>query len=324
MKLNNKGFAITSILYAVLILFLSLIAALLMLMGNRKLVLDKYKNEVKENLNNSAETYGARVQIASDATYVRIYENEFLNYDFKSNVSGCLNSSNGNSSEDSLCSSNETDITHLLNYKVYDEAGNEVISFTTDVLSGENDFKAEVVKYTYYAKDENGNYILSADGKSLKVVTDSLKVNKENMFFIKYYVVDNNNILSKEATRTLVILKYNNYIHVKNNYFKVTTSGFLTYDFKVNADSYKLENNTLVKDNTLLNYVIFNANDEKIIEFKELDGKLYYNCEGDSCKEDGVHKDFEVTSDERFRVRYFTGSLETLKSEENYAYFSVE
>lgn len=324
MKLNNKGFAITSILYAVLILFLSLIAALLMLMGNRKLVLDKYKSEVKENLNNSAETYGARVQIASDATYVRIYENEFPAYDFKSKVSGCLNNYSANSEEDSLCSFNETDITHLLNYKVYDEAGNEVISFTTDVLNGENDFKTEVVKYTYYAKDENGNYLLTADGKSLKVITASLKSNSENMFFIKYYVVDNNNILSKESTRTLVILKYNNYIHVKNNYFKVSSSELLTYDFKANADSYKLEDNKLVKDNSLLNYAVFNANDAEITEFKTVDGKLYYNCKSDSCKENGNYKDFLVTSDERFRIRYFTGTLNSLKSEENYAYFSVE
>ena len=72
MKLNNKGFAITSILYAVLLLFLSLIVALLMLMSNRKLILDKYKTEVKENLNDSAETHGARVQIARDATYIII------------------------------------------------------------------------------------------------------------------------------------------------------------------------------------------------------------------------------------------------------------
>ena len=72
MKLNNKGFAITSILYAVLILFLSLILAMMMLLANRKMVLDKYKANVREELNSSKETYGAHVQISSDTVKLRI------------------------------------------------------------------------------------------------------------------------------------------------------------------------------------------------------------------------------------------------------------
>lgn len=323
MKLNNKGFAITSILYAVLLLFLSLIVALLMLMSNRKLILDKYKTEVKENLNDSAETHGARVQIASDATYIRIYENEFMNYDLKSKVSGCLNRSNPSTEEiDTLCSSNETDITHLVNYKIYDEAYNEVVSFTFDNLLGENNFKVDTVKYTYYDKDEDGNYKVDASG--IKTITTELKPNKENIFFVKYYVVDNNNVLSKESMRTIVILKYNNYIHLKSNYFKIGKSDLLTYDFKSHADSYKLENGELVKDNSLLSHAIFNSEDILINEFKIVSDKLYYTCEADSCKENGEYKNILVTADEKFRVRYFTGTLDNLTSEESYAYFSVE
>lgn len=325
MKLNNKGFAITTILYAVLILFLSLILALLMLIGNRKLVLDKYKSEIKANLNSSTETQGARVQIASDATYVRIYEDEFMNYDFKSKVSGCLNGTSESAEEtDTLCSNNEIDISNLLNYKIYDESYNEVISFSADTLLGENGFEVDTIKYKYYEKDADGNYVLDSTGSSLKTITSKLKVNKENIFFVKYYVVDNNNVLSKEATRTIVILKYDNYIHLKNNYFKIASANLLSYDFTVNADSYKLENNSLLKDNSLLKYEIFNEADYHITKFKEVDGDFYYNCDAEACKENGTFKDILVTADERFRVRYFTGSLNNLTSEEEYVYFYVE
>ena len=50
--MNKKGFAISSIIYAILILFLALIAGILGLLGNRKLLLDKTKNDVINKLNN--------------------------------------------------------------------------------------------------------------------------------------------------------------------------------------------------------------------------------------------------------------------------------
>lgn len=47
MKLNNKGFAISSIMYLILIMAVLLILVTLSLLGNRKLVLDKLKDSIK-------------------------------------------------------------------------------------------------------------------------------------------------------------------------------------------------------------------------------------------------------------------------------------
>ena len=51
MKLNNKGFAITGILYSVLILFLALLLGILGIVSSRKILLDKTKSEIINKLN---------------------------------------------------------------------------------------------------------------------------------------------------------------------------------------------------------------------------------------------------------------------------------
>lgn len=51
MKLNNKGFALTSMIYMLLVLFLMTMLLVLANLATRKVVLDKIKNDVKENLN---------------------------------------------------------------------------------------------------------------------------------------------------------------------------------------------------------------------------------------------------------------------------------
>ncbi|MCI9233315.1 MAG: hypothetical protein HFH08_01810 [Bacilli bacterium] len=50
MKLNEKGFAISSMLYSILLLFLMLIVGVLAILGNRKVILDKIKNEIVTDL----------------------------------------------------------------------------------------------------------------------------------------------------------------------------------------------------------------------------------------------------------------------------------
>ncbi|MDD2180864.1 MAG: hypothetical protein PHW32_00665 [Bacilli bacterium] len=50
MKLNNKGFAITGILYTALLLFLVLLAGILSMMSTRKIILDKMKKTTLESL----------------------------------------------------------------------------------------------------------------------------------------------------------------------------------------------------------------------------------------------------------------------------------
>lgn len=53
MKLNNKGIAITSIMYIILILAIILMAATLGILSSRKLILDKIKAEVSNELDAS-------------------------------------------------------------------------------------------------------------------------------------------------------------------------------------------------------------------------------------------------------------------------------
>lgn len=50
MKLNNKGFAVSTIMYMILVMAVILITLTLTLLSNRKLILDKTKEEAKENI----------------------------------------------------------------------------------------------------------------------------------------------------------------------------------------------------------------------------------------------------------------------------------
>ena len=52
-KLNNKGFAIASILYSIMVLFLMLLLSILGILGSRKATLDKNKKDILESLNSS-------------------------------------------------------------------------------------------------------------------------------------------------------------------------------------------------------------------------------------------------------------------------------
>lgn len=51
MNLNKKGFAISSIIYSILILFLLLIFGILGVLGSRKLIFDKMKHDIMNDLN---------------------------------------------------------------------------------------------------------------------------------------------------------------------------------------------------------------------------------------------------------------------------------
>ena len=50
--MNNKGFAVSGVIYSILILFLILIFGVLGILGSRKLILDKLKNDIMNDLNN--------------------------------------------------------------------------------------------------------------------------------------------------------------------------------------------------------------------------------------------------------------------------------
>ena len=51
MKFNNKGFAISSIMYLILVITIILVSLTLALLNNRKLILDKIKIDVLNKIN---------------------------------------------------------------------------------------------------------------------------------------------------------------------------------------------------------------------------------------------------------------------------------
>ena len=55
MKLNDKGFAISGILYSILVIFMIVLFTILGTLGSRKVVLDKTKMEVFNMLNQESE-----------------------------------------------------------------------------------------------------------------------------------------------------------------------------------------------------------------------------------------------------------------------------
>lgn len=55
--MNNKGFAISSILYTMLLLFVIMLAGILSMMSSRKILLDKTKKDVLYNIENKKETF---------------------------------------------------------------------------------------------------------------------------------------------------------------------------------------------------------------------------------------------------------------------------
>lgn len=53
LKLNNKGFAIASILYSIMVLFLILLLSILGMLATRKATLDKNKKDIVDELNHA-------------------------------------------------------------------------------------------------------------------------------------------------------------------------------------------------------------------------------------------------------------------------------
>lgn len=58
MKLNNKGFAITSVLYGLLILFVLLTSTYLSMLTTKKNNIDKVTKDIEEDYNQKLESEG--------------------------------------------------------------------------------------------------------------------------------------------------------------------------------------------------------------------------------------------------------------------------
>lgn len=86
MKLNNKGFAITAVLYGLLILFVILIGSYLTLLGTKKSRLDTITNEVEKDYEFNKEiTNSSQITYPYTATYTGkyIFENNCVMYLYK-------------------------------------------------------------------------------------------------------------------------------------------------------------------------------------------------------------------------------------------------
>ncbi len=82
MKLNNKGFAISTIMYVILMMAILLIVSTLFILGNRKIIIDKQKNEILDNIynNDNSKVYidasGANAPELMDALTPVVYDDE--------------------------------------------------------------------------------------------------------------------------------------------------------------------------------------------------------------------------------------------------------
>ena len=81
------------------------------------------------------------------------------------------------------------------------------------------------------------------------------------------------------------------------------------------ANNYVYSSGELTLNNTPLDYAIYNPADEKITEFYHSGGSWHYRTDSSSA---------ELNTETRFRIRYFTGTLDNPTAEVNFAYFMFE
>lgn len=77
MKLNDKGFAISGILYSILVIFMIVLFTILGTLGSRKVVLDKTKMEVFNMLNEESEVTTDQGNLKSVKSNITVNLNEY-------------------------------------------------------------------------------------------------------------------------------------------------------------------------------------------------------------------------------------------------------
>mgnify|MGYP004457586239 FL=1 len=80
-KLNKKGFAISTMIYSIFLMFLILVASLLALLSYRKTIFDAHKKAIYEEANNLPSVIVKNVSISYD---------ERLNYSLTDDISLCM------------------------------------------------------------------------------------------------------------------------------------------------------------------------------------------------------------------------------------------
>lgn len=80
MKLNNKGFAISTVMYMILIMAITLIILTLAVLSSRQLILDKIKDETLNDIYNDLEiSYRQAIEILKNEAIIYAQDNGIEN-----------------------------------------------------------------------------------------------------------------------------------------------------------------------------------------------------------------------------------------------------
>lgn len=177
MKLNNKGFAVSGILYPILILFIMLLIGVLDIMSSRKAVFDQAKNDIITELNDPNSLKSPVITVVG--TNVTILNNTNIpgfNYDLKDNVTA-VNSNGVQMSKNEIMIQSEPEFTpnkngtYEITYIVTDSSGKRAsASRTVNVVGQEADKNSWYYNFTgSYDKltiSQDGLYLIQAWGAS--------------------------------------------------------------------------------------------------------------------------------------------------------------
>ena len=257
MKLNNKGFVTSALLYTLLILFISILLGVLALFSNRKMILDKLKHDIKNQISEQSISYPNGTIVYYNPKTNSVCNNyveetytansECLKWYIyndsasRSNVSMILNQNFTPSGwKNSTRSMTETEARNIINM-------GDDYSWLTEYLSAAS---ADTFKLNNdHCVNAKGGIQDCSSGGTRPVVSVSKTLLKERYStrekrYLEYSKV-NTNIISNKACSTtgLYFFEYNRGIR--------SDSGWIHYNYP----PYNLSGNVLVNANTTCNIV---------------------------------------------------------------------
>jgi len=244
-RINNKGFAISSIMYMILVLAVILIVLTLSLLSSRKLILDKLKKEVLADINYSVPVDGAiaitRVKVQNEINSKSLYEE----YDDKEISLGINLSSNESSIKYKVEVTNASDV----EMGIYDINGlPEYLEYELEeyilkdkICNIKNKCKDGVRKIFYIT-------LKYKDGEEVKTEDIDIKLNFDfkQFYTITYDGITNNDYISEILGGNTLNITFTNDIP---NKLKV-------YMNDVEISNYTYENNNLIIPNVTGNIKI--------------------------------------------------------------------
>ncbi len=176
-RLNNKGFAVSGVLYPILILFLMLLLGVLNIMSSRKVVFDQTKNDIIDELNDpSSQNAPVITVVGKDVTILNNTNVPGFNYDLKENVTA-VNSDGEQFLKNEIMVQSDPEFspakagTYHIIYTVSDKYGKRASSSrTVRVVNQQNKVNSWTYEFTgSYDKltiPKNGLYQIQAWGAS--------------------------------------------------------------------------------------------------------------------------------------------------------------